>query len=395
MIDFVGRRFVYLFVSVAMLAVAIVAIATGGLKPGIDFSSGTTLTMVFSKPITQADVRAELSSLGYAENSVQQTSITSFVVTGDNVSADVATKLDGALKQKYGTSAVFTYTEDQGGKTVFTAAFSSSDIDQSDVEAVVQGAGVTNPKVTQSTAPAAFLARTKYISESAGTDASGNPTPSEISKLETAFQSEFGNFGVFDVYSVDPAVASDVVKKAFIAVAVACIAILLYITLAFRRMPNPFRWGTCAVIALIHDALFVIGVFAILGRTLGVQVDAMFISAVLTVVGYSVHDTIVVFDRLRENIRLGISRDFPTTVDFSLNQTLGRSLSTSLTVVFVLLALFLIGGSSTRDFVLTMLVGIIVGTYSSIFVASQLLVVWHNREWRRFLPFLRTAPEAK
>ena len=188
-----------------------------------------------------------------------------------------------------------------------------------------------------------------------------------------------------DFTTTSAAVASQTVRYAIIAVIVAAICIMIYISFAFRKMPRPFRWGVCAIIALLHDLLVVIGIFSILGWTLNVQVGALFITAVLTVAGYSVHDTIVVFDRIRENMLKGNLKDFEKTVDFSINETFVRSLNTSLTVIFVLFALFLIGGVTIHYFVLALLIGVITGTYSSICNASALLVVWENNEWRRFI----------
>ena len=190
-----------------------------------------------------------------------------------------------------------------------------------------------------------------------------------------------------DFVTTSAAVAAQTVRYAIIAVIVAAICIMVYIAWAFRRVPRPFRWGVCAIIALLHDLLVVIGIFSILGRLLNVQVGSLFITGVLTVAGYSVHDTIVVFDRIRENMLKGTNKDFEKTVDFSVNETFVRSLNTSLTVLFVLLALFLIGGTTIHYFVLVLLIGVITGTYSSICNASALLVVWENNEWRRFIPW--------
>lgn len=181
--------------------------------------------------------------------------------------------------------------------------------------------------------------------------------------------------------SVGPTVSSDISRKAIIAVIVASIAIILFIAYAFRRVPKPassWRFGVCAVIALIHDLAFVIGLFAILGHFFGYELDSLFITALLTIMGFSVHDTIVVFDRIRENLRKHPSYDFEINVNNSILQTLNRSLNTSLTVLIVLSALYFLGGSSLNHFVLALLVGITIGTYSSIFNASQLLVTWHG-----------------
>ena len=190
-------------------------------------------------------------------------------------------------------------------------------------------------------------------------------------------------------------VASQTVLYAIIAVIVAAVFIMIYISYAFRKMPRPFRWGICAVIALLHDVLVVVGIFSILGWAIGIKIDALFITGVLTVAGYSVHDTIVVFDRIRENMTKGTIKDFEKVVDFSINETFVRSLNTSLTVVFVLFALFLLGGSTIHWFVLVLLIGVVTGTYSSICNASALLVVWENHEWRRFISWIPGVPKTK
>ncbi|MDH5696496.1 MAG: protein translocase subunit SecF, partial [Dehalococcoidia bacterium] len=173
--------------------------------------------------------------------------------------------------------------------------------------------------------------------------------------------------------------------NAAIAVAVAAVGILLYITWAFRRMPRPFHYGTCAIIALAHDVLVVLGTFSILGAILGWEINLMFITGVLAVIGYSVNNTVVAFDRIRENLRKGMSPDFEAVVNNSLVETLSRSLNTSLTTVFVILALLLFVGASIQNFVIVLLIGIIAGTYSSLGIAPTLLIVWEKGEWGRFL----------
>ena len=184
---------------------------------------------------------------------------------------------------------------------------------------------------------------------------------------------------------VGPSVSGDLVKNAIYAITAMSLAIVAYITWVFRRVPSgvsALSFGLTAIAALLHDALFVLGVFALLGWLFKVEVDSYIVTAILTVIGFSVHDTIVVFDRIREN--LGRSQDnFEKLVNTSLQETLVRSLNTSLVVVFVLLALFLFGGTSTRYFVLALLLGMIAGTYSSLFVAAPLLVSWHNRRHKR------------
>lgn len=186
--------------------------------------------------------------------------------------------------------------------------------------------------------------------------------------------------------SVTPIIAKETVRNAAIAVAVAAVAVLLYVTFAFRKMPSPFRYGTCAIVALIHDVCITLGIFAILGWSFNWEIDPMFIVAMLAVIGYSVNDTIVVFDRIRENLEQGKYRDFRTTINASLTQTLTRSLNTSITTLLVVLALYLFVGAELQNFVVALLIGVLAGTYSSIFIASQVLLVWEEGRWRRFVP---------
>lgn len=184
--------------------------------------------------------------------------------------------------------------------------------------------------------------------------------------------------------SVSGTISSQLTKQAIIAVAAAAVAVLLYISFAFRNAPHPFRFGTAALIAMLHDVLVVLGIFSILGKLLNVEIDAPFVTAMLTIIGFSVHDTIVIFDRIRENIARRTGDPFAVIVNHSILQSFVRSINTSFTVVLTLLAVFLFTGESIRYFVLAMLIGIISGTYSSIFNASQILVVWHNHEIGRF-----------
>lgn len=181
--------------------------------------------------------------------------------------------------------------------------------------------------------------------------------------------------------TIGPTIGAETTTNAIWAVIVASLFIVIYITWSFRKIPKPassFRFGISAIVALIHDVLVVIGIFAILGHFFNVEIDSLFVTALLTVIGFSVHDTIVVFDRIRENLKRVSGVSFAQVVNESILQTLDRSLNTSLTVVLVLLALLLFGGDSIRWFVVALLVGVVSGTYSSIFNASPLLVLWQE-----------------
>lgn len=185
--------------------------------------------------------------------------------------------------------------------------------------------------------------------------------------------------------AVGPSVSRDITRNAILSILLASLAIVLYIAYAFRNAPppvSPWSFGCCAIVALLHDALLLIGVFSILGQVADVEVDALFVTAVLTVIGFSVHDTIVVFDRIRENLRRR-KGSLSEVVNASILETFARSLNTSVTVLITLLALYLFGGESIRLFVLALLLGIASGTYSSIFNASPMLVDWHEFKKRR------------
>lgn len=233
--------------------------------------------------------------------------------------------------------------------------------------------------VIQRLAGGSFLVRIRQISQE------------EKDRLEADLTEGLGPLQVLDFYTVSPVVASEIRPKAVIAVSLAAVGILLYISWAFRRIPRPFRYGSCAIVALAHDVLVVLGIFSILGRLFNIQVDAMFITAVLAVVGYSVNNTVVVFDRVRENLGKGIKGTFEVVVNRSLVETVSRSLNTSLTTVFVLLSLYLFGGITIRNFILVLLLGTVAGTYSSLLIASQLLVVWERGEFSRLWRWARPA----
>ncbi len=195
-----------------------------------------------------------------------------------------------------------------------------------------------------------------------------------------------------ETVTVGSSVAEGTVRNAITAVVVAAIFVMLYIMYAFRTVPGSYRYAVSAVIALIHDVLIVLGIFAILGVLINVQVNAIFIVGILTVIGYSVNDTIVIFDRVRENVILVPSRDFRLTINASIRESIIRSLGTSITTATVIMAMLLFGGQSLRDFLIVLLLGVIIGTYSSIFIAAQVLVSWDEgalRRFTRFIPRLR------
>jgi preprotein translocase subunit SecF len=295
MFDIVGKRIWFFAISLVLILVCVIALAVLGLKPGIDFSSGSIMTLSFEEAVTAKDVGEELTRLGYTAQ-VEESQGKIIIHTVELTAAERST-IEQGLVEKFG------------------------------------------------------------------------PIDEEAKGFE----------------SVSPIIAKETARIAGIAVGVAAIGILLYITWAFRRMPRPLRYGTCAVVALVHDVLVVLGIFAIFGSFMNWEVNLMFITGILAVIGYSVNNTVVVFDRVRENLRQGMSTDFEFVVNSSLVETLGRSLNTSLTTLAVVLALVLFVGVSIQNFAVVLLIGVIAGTYSSLFVAPQLLVVWEQGKWSGFI----------
>ena len=269
-----------------------------GLKSGIDFSGGSSLTVRYDVPVNQNALRQGLEDIGYSESTVQD--------FGDNT----------------------------------------------------------------------FFLRMHLLEDGTYKDL--------VAELST----QIGLTDQYEVLSFDlvsPVIAREVVLNAFYAVIAAALGIFIYVWWAFRNVPSPFRYGVAALVALLHDVLVVLGVFALLGWLLNYEVNTMFLIALLTVIGYSVNDTIVVFDRLRENVSIYPNRDFPENVNYSISETIGRSLNTSLTLMLPLVALILFGGQTIQVFLVVLLIGVVAGTYSSIAIASQILVSWHSGDFGRFL----------
>ena len=298
--DIVGKRRIFLSISFVLVVLSAVVLVVPGLKLGIDFTSGSTVTFRFEggDPGTEA-VKAALDRAGHPE----------------------------AIVQAIGDAQFFIRTNDLGNDGMIAIAAEVAKLDE---------------------APATLL----------------------------------------DNLSIGLLVAKDTVRNAIIAVVAAALFVMMYIMYAFRTVPSSYKYAIAAIVALGHDVLIVLGVFTMLGVAINAEVNAIFIVGILTVIGYSVNDTIVIFDRIRENVTLAPAREFRNTVNLSINESIVRSLGTSLTTMTVIMAMLLFGGASLRDFLIVLLAGVIVGTYSSIFIAAQVLVLWDRRAflpWRRIV----------
>ncbi len=210
-------------------------------------------------------------------------------------------------------------------------------------------------------------------------------TPELKASIEDQLGAQFGGIETLQYRNVGPSVGREVTRSALIAVLIASAAIVLWIVFAFRNVPHPFRYGVSAIVAMLHDVVIAAGFAALMGILVGYEVDALFLTALLTVLGFSVQDTIVVFDRIRENSKRHMGEDFDTIANRSLLETMGRSLTTQINAFFIMVAILLFGGDTIKPFIAVLLVGMLSGTYSSIFIAVPLVVVWENWAQRRAL----------
>lgn len=310
-----NRKYFY-GLSGILILISILSLMAWGLKPGIDFTGGSLLEIKFNieRPDNQAMADA-LKSFDLGEIKVQPAGENNLILRFKDINEATHQKILNALKDSFKPNS----------------------------EArTVQTDGV-------------------------------NVNPSAVISAAAFSEERFE--------SVGPIIGEELRQKALLAIFLAVAMIVGYIAYAFRKVSKPvasWKYGVAAILALIHDILIVTGLFSLLGHFAGVEVDSLFITALLTILGFSVHDTIVVFDRTRENLSKHYSGDFALIVNDSVNQTISRSINTSLTTLLVLLTLYFFGGATVANFVLALIAGMIVGTYSSIFVASPLIVDWHH-----------------
>ncbi len=426
MFNLVKYRWIFIGISLLIIVPGLISLIATGLNVGIDFRSGATVDLRPQKVLTIEQVQTALKPLKLTDlqvtlgdagtNASQAGNKIAWVHLNTQVDGTVQSAITTAIQNKYGSAVKTTYVDVTGpdGKlftqvtlTAFTNAPQLSDIQTTLAKLPNTGAttatsatpvattstGTPSPTVkatpTVASTPASTGTPVKVVDVQQGrsTQVVSIATTSTIGEndLPKVYAALFNSTGAYVAlngnYEVSPSVASDTIRNSIFAVLAASVLILLYISFAFRKVSKPWRYGACAIIALLHDVLVVVGIFSILGWALHIQVDTLFITALLTVVGFSVHDTIVVFDRIRENMQRRTSESFDEVVNASLVQTLARSLNTSLTVIFTLSALTLFGGTgSVHNFTLALLIGIISGTYSSIFNASMLLVMWEKGE---------------
>jgi preprotein translocase subunit SecF len=331
MLDIVGKRRWYYLVSAILTVPGIVFVLLGGLKPSVDFTGGTVWQVKYASNPDPVAVHNALLELNHPEAVVRRLS---------DGYLEIRTRAIGLLPAPTPIPSFSTAPAPSGNAT---------------------------PTPSPSPTPA----------PSAAASFAPIPQNTDFARIEARLEDRFGEpvgGRPRSVTTIGPLIGAELIRSSLILIIVGEIVIMLYLAIRFG-----IRFGVAAIIALLHDVVVVVGMFAILGYFFGLEFDALFVTALLTIIGFSVHDTIVVFDRIRENRIRHAGEPFGAIVNHSILQTIGRSINTSLTVVVTLTALLLLGPLSIRTFTLALLIGVVSGTYSSIFNASQLLVTWY--EW--------------
>jgi preprotein translocase SecF subunit len=407
--DIIGKKrwffLISLLVTIPGLIFILLTPLTGGkegLQFSIDYTGGTTWQIRFADPTVGADDVAAV----FHENGLQ-----AIVVKQNNGFMDIRTEAIGLLAAPPTPAPTATPSVGPGASGASSAPSASASAAASASPSAASSAAASgsagpsavpsasaapsaspapseSPSPSPTPAPSASPSAASSESPSASASASpptvtGNtqlPTDGKGGLMVKALQDRFGPIAEqASLTTIGPVVSSDLINQALVLILVGSLGILLWITYRFQDV----KFGVTALVALVHDVIVVVGIFAMLGTIFRIEIDALFVTAMLTVIGFSVHDTIVVFDRIRENRARHAGEPFAEIVNHSILQTFARSIMTSFTVVLTLLSLYLFAGEAIRNFVLALLIGIVSGTYSSIFNASPLLVVWHEWEDRR------------
>jgi preprotein translocase subunit SecF len=379
MFDVIGKRRWFYLLSLlltipGLIFILISPFSDAGLQLTIDYTGGTRWEIKFADPNVTPDQVEQV----FAANGLEATAIRT-----QSGFIEIKTEPIGLVEQEPAASPSASASASPSGSATASGSPAPS------------ASAAASPSPSPSTSPSASPGASASPSGSPG-PVTGNtelPTAGRLGEMVTALESRLGKIEAQrSLTTIGAVVSSDLLNQAIVLIVIGSLGIVSWITYRFRDV----KFGVTALVSLVHDVIVVVGSFAILGTFFHVEIDALFVTAMLTVIGFSVHDTIVVFDRIRENRARHLGEPFDEIVNHSVLQTFGRSITTSLTVLLTLLALFLFGGSAISDFVLALLIGIIIGTYSSIFVASPLLVDWYAWEDRRRgrLPTSR-APRAR
>lgn len=458
-LDLVGtRKWFFLFSGTLVVASLVLLAIPPTLRPGIEFTAGTTTLVRFEREVDQSALRAAYADLGHPEARIQSTGPREYLIRtselrvpdsalievnptappdegptaelgtvllgAEGASGEIALRVFNFAVCDFGTeierfdagteAVVFDEVHEADCVTDIEDAAEADDTEASGDAADDEPEPTATPddatgEATEDAQPEDEGALLAYRVQVGGTEGvtgfvapgdthaflepgEGREEPDapaedlgERGEIEDALGKQFGRFEVLEFASVSAVVSTQAVRNATIAVAVAAVFIMAYIIFAFSSVPRPVRYASAAIVALAHDTIIVLGAFSLFGKVFETEINLMFVTGLLTIIGFSVHDTIVIFDRVRENVRIAPQARFADNVNAALVQTLGRSLNTSITLVFTILALLWLGGSTIQSFLVVLLVGVIAGAYSSIAIAAQVLVAWDQGDFSRLL----------
>lgn len=410
-----SRKWWFLISGLLISASLILLLIPPGLVRGIEFSSGTSMLLKFeSAQVKQSELRQAFADLGHAEARIQGAGDREFLIKTDQLDIPEGSFSEVVPESNYQSSSlsepaqrspegtlVTGESPDSVGTIFVRAALNDDPCDLYAVRAEV--AVLTELRVFAKTncpngqnfevlANGVMGWITEYsmhdfVPDPIGVAVSNEDNITDLGErtvINNYLQEQFGPFVTLEFSTVSPVVSSAAVRNATLAIAVATLFIMAYVRFAFSTVPKPSRYAVCAIIALIHDTVIVIGAFSLFGKLFGAEINLMFVTGILTAIGFSVHDSIVVFDRIRENITASPQRSLSENVNSALLQTMARSLNTSLTLLLPIGALLLLGGDTIQSFLLAILVGVVVGTYSSVAIAAQLLVAWEQGDLSRW-----------
>ncbi|MCY3655846.1 MAG: protein translocase subunit SecF [Chloroflexi bacterium] len=484
-LDLVGtRKWFFLFSGTLVVASLVLLAIPPTLRPGIEFTAGTTTLVRFERDVSQAALRTAYADLGHPEARIQSTGDREYLIRtselrvpdnalievnptptpDDGPTAELGTVLlgaDGAAGEvalRVFNFAVCDFGDDIEGFPAGTEAIVFDEVREADCETAAEDATPEpddagddpDPDATPDDAseeePEATATPDESAEEAEATPPAGEATDEEPTddegellayrvqvagadgvtgfvapddthaflepgegreapetpaedlgergEIEDALGKQFGRFEVLEFASVSAVVSTQAVRNATIAVGVAAVFIMAYIIFAFSSVPRPVRYASAAIVALAHDTIIVLGAFSLFGKVFETEINLMFVTGLLTIIGFSVHDTIVIFDRVRENVRIAPQARLADNVNAALVQTLGRSLNTSITLLFTILALLWLGGSTIQSFLVVLLVGVVAGAYSSIGIAAQVLVAWEEGDFSRLIGRFRRGGES-
>lgn len=409
-LDLVGtRKWSFLGSGITALLALIILAIPPTFRPGIEFTAGSTALIHFSKAVSQEDLRRAYADMGHDEARIQQTATSvEYLVRTRELHVPPGSFTEVTPEASATPGAVGPAPLKAVGTAIMGAQGATGSLDLQDAERTpscklgTQKLGTAKAgdrvdvveilrgctegdlyRVLIGDISGYVAAKDVRDYQEKPKESAPQPDRGERTVIENGLRERFGDFEVREFASVSATVSRVAVRNTAIAVAVSTLFIMAYIAFAFASLPRPFRYGVCAIVALLHDVIITLGAFSLFSKVFNVEVNLMFVTGLLTVIGFSVHDTIVVYDRIRENVRQAPHAPFSSNVNAALVQTIARSINTSTTVLLTVATMLVLGGTTIASFLLVILVGVAAGTYSSVGIASQLLVSWEEGELAR------------